>query len=177
MAKLIFALSQSLDGYVDHMELGRPDQELFRHFIEHERGLSGAVYGRRTYDILRYWDEDQAGWDSNDAEFAAAWRGHPKWVVSNSLRTVGPNATLVRNDLGTVLAELKSRLNGDIAVAGPALAQSLAVLGLVDEYRLYLRPRVLGRGTPFFAGPRPSLRLLSAERMGGDVLRLAYAPA
>ena len=159
MAKLIFGLSQSLDGYVDHLEL-RPGPALFRHFVEHARELAGFVYGRRTYEIMRYWDEDLLDWDQQEFDFAAAWRKQPKWVVSRSLKSVGSNATLVRDDLGTVLRDLKARLAGEIAVAGPALARSLTDLGLIDEYRLYLRPFVLGHGTPFFAGPgrRSALR-------------------
>ena len=177
MAKLIFGLSQSLDGYVDHLAMGAPSSELFRHFIEHVRGLAGSVYGRRTYDIMRYWDEDLPDCDAEEREFAAAWRSQPKWVVSRSLKSVGPNATLVQNDVGTVLRELKARLVGEIDVAGPDLARSLTDLGLVDEYRLYFRPFVLGHGTPFFAGPPPPLRLVASDPIGEDTIRLTYVPA
>ena len=111
MAKLVFGLSQSLDGYVDHLEM-QPDPALFRHFYEHERDVTGSVYGRRTYEVMRYWDEDLPEWDAEELDFAAAWRSQPKWVVSRSLKSVGPNATLVQNDVGTVLRELKARLVG-----------------------------------------------------------------
>jgi len=177
MATLTFGLQQSLDGYVDHMALGPPGPSVFRHFLEHVRGLAGCLYGRHTYEIMRYWDEDQPGWDADDLEFAAAWRSRPKWVVSRSLESVGPNATLVRDDIGTVARELKARLNGEIDVAGPELARCLSDLGLVDEYRLYFRPVVLGHGTPFFAGPRPPLRLAASDRIGEDMVRLIYVPA
>jgi riboflavin biosynthesis pyrimidine reductase len=66
---------------------------------------------------------------------------------------------------------------GEIEVAGSVLAGSLADLGLLDEYRIYLHPIVLGRGTPFFAGPRPPLLLVSSDRMDEDVIRLTYVPA
>jgi dihydrofolate reductase len=177
MAKLVFGLQQSLDGYVDHLKMGPPGPALSRHFVEHVRDLAGCVYGRRTYEIMRYWDEDQPDWDAEDLDFAAAWRSLPKWVVSRSLKAVGPNATLVQNDVGTVLRELKARLVGEIDVAGPDLARSLTDVGLVDEYRLYLRPIVLGRGTPFFAGPRPPLRLVASDLVGEGVIRLTYVPA
>jgi dihydrofolate reductase len=177
MAKLVFGLQQSLDGYVDHLEMGPPGPALSRHFVEHVRHLAGCVYGRRTYEIMRYWDEDQPDWDAEDLDFAAAWRSLPKWVVSRSLKAVGPNATLVQNDVGTVLRELKVRLVGEIDVAGPELARSLTDLGLVDEYRLYFRPLVLGHGTPFFAGPRPPLRLVASDLVGEGVIRLTYVPA
>jgi dihydrofolate reductase len=177
MAKLVFGLSQSLDGYVDHMKIGPPDPALAHHFVEHVRDLAGCVYGRRTYEIMRYWDEDLPDWDAEDRDFAAVWRSLPKWVVSRSLKSVGPNATLVRNDVGTVLRELKSRLVGEIDVAGPDLARSLTDLGLLDEYRLYFRPLVLGHGTPFFAGPRPPLRFVASDSIGEDTIRLTYVPA
>jgi dihydrofolate reductase len=177
MAKLVFGLQQSLDGYVDHMEMGPPGPALSRHFLEHVRDVAGCVYGRRTYEIMRYWDEDQPDWDAGDLDFAAAWRSLPKWVVSRSLKSVGRNATLVQNDVGTVLGDLKARLVGEIDVAGPDLARSLTDLGLVDEYRLYFRPFVLGHGTPFFAGPRPPLRLVTSDLVGEGVIRLTYVPA
>ncbi len=177
MAKLIFALMQSLDGYVDHLEMPPPDPALFRHFCEHERGLAGSLYGRRTYEILRYWDEDRPEWGADERDFAAAWRGHPKWVVSRSLKSVGPNATLVGDDLDAAIRSLKAEFVGEIALAGPDLARSLTELGLIDEYRLYFRPFVLGHGAPFFAGPRPPLRLAASEPIGEDVIRLTYVPA
>jgi dihydrofolate reductase len=177
MAKLVYGLQQSLDGYVDHLELGPPGPGGFRHFLEHVRGLAGCVYGRRTYEIMRYWDEDQPDWDAQDREFAAAWRSRPKWVVSRALESVGPNATLIQDDLATALRELRARLAGEIDVAGPCLARSLTDLGLIDEYRLYFRPVVFGRGAPFFAGPRPPLRLVSSDLIGEDMIRLTYVPA
>jgi dihydrofolate reductase len=176
MAKLVFGLSQSLDGYVDHTEFA-PGPALFRHFCEQERDLAGSVYGRRTYEILRYWDEDQSEWEPEERDFAAAWRRQPKWVVSRSLKSVGPNATLVGDDLEAVIRRLKVQLAGEIAVAGPDLARSLTELGLIDEYRLYFRPFVLGHGTPFFAGPRPPLRLVASDLIGEDTIRLTYVPA
>ena len=176
MAKLVYGLNQSLDGYVDHLEF-RPNLALFRHFIGHVRGLTGIVYGRRMYEVMRYWDEDGADWVAEERDFAAAWRSQPKWVVSRSLKSVGPNATLVEDDIEAMIRGLKARLAGEIAVAGPALAGSLTDLGLIDEYRLYLHPIVLGRGKPFFAGPRPPLRLVTSDLVAENVIRLTYVPA
>jgi dihydrofolate reductase len=177
MAKLVFEMHQSLDGYVDHLKLGPPRPALSRHFIERVRGLTGMVYGRRIYEIMRYWDDDLPDWDAEDRDFAAVWRSQPKWVVSRSLKSVGPNATLVENDIEAAIRRLKAQLGGEIDVAGPGLAGSLTDLGLIDEYRLYLHPIVLGRGTPFFAGPRPPLRLVASDLIGEDVIRLTYVPA
>jgi len=175
MAKIVFELNQSLDGYVDHDKMV-PDPGLFRHFIELTRGVSGMVYGRRMYEVMRYWDEDRSDWDAEEREYAAAWRSRPKWVVSRSLKAVGPNATLVADDIEGAIRGLSARLDGEIEVAGPELAGSLTALGLIDEYRLYLRPVVLGRGKPFFAGPVPPLRLVANDRVGQDTIRLSYVP-
>jgi dihydrofolate reductase len=177
MAKLVYALNQSLDGYVDHMEIGPPDPVLSRHFIEQARSLTGVVYGRRMYEIMRYWDDDLPDWDAGDHDFAAVWRSQRKWVVSRSLKSAGANATLVSHDFEAVIRGLKAQLDGEIDVAGPNLAASLTDLGLIDEYRLYLHPIVLGSGQPFFAGPRPPLRLVASDRIGEKVIRLTYVPA
>lgn len=176
MAKLVYGMNQSLDGYVDHTGFA-PGPGLFRHFIEQARAHAGSVYGRRLYEIMRYFDEDRPEWDAAERDFATAWRSHPKWVVSRSLKSVGPNATLVDTDLGPAIRALKARFDGEIEVGGPVLAKSLTDLGLIDEYRIYLHPVVLGGGTPYFAAPRPPLRLVASDPMGEDVIRLTYVPA
>jgi dihydrofolate reductase len=176
MAKLVFGMNQSLDGYVDH-DAFAPDPTLFRHFIEEARGQAGSLYGRTMYEIMRYWDDDHQEWKADERAFAEAWRKQPKWVVSRSLHSVGPNASLIDGDLERAIRELKAGRDGEIEVAGPTLAQSLTELGLIDEYRIYLHPVVLGRGTPYFAGPRPRLRLMAHHRIGDDVIRLVYVPA
>lgn len=175
MAKLVYALNQSLDGYVDHMGFV-PDATLFRHFIDDVRGLAGSIYGRRMYEVMRYWDDDRPEWDGAERDYAAAWRSQPKWVVSRTLESVGPNATLVRDDLKASIGALKARLDGVVEVSGPELAASLPDLGLVDEYRIYLHPVVLGGGKPFFARPRAPLRLVATDRIGEEVIRLTYVP-
>jgi dihydrofolate reductase len=177
MAKFVFGMNLSLDGYVDHQKLGPPSPEVFRHFIELIRSQTGSVYGRRLYEVMRYWDEDHPEWDAGDVEFAAAWRDQRKWVVSRSLKSVGPNATLIGDDLEAAMRGLKAKFGGEIDVGGPALARSLTDLGLIDEYRLYFRPFVVGHGTPFFAGPRPPLRFLASDLISEDAIRLTYVPA
>jgi len=176
MAKLVFGMNQSLDGYFDHMGFA-PGPTLFRHFIEEARGQAGSVYGRRMYEIMNYWDDDRPEWNSDEHAFASAWRKQPKWVVSRTLTSVGPNAALVGDDLEGAIRALKAEREGEIEIAGPGLAQSLTGLGLIDEYRIYLHPVVLGRGTPYFAGPRPPLRLMAHDVIGEDVIRLTYVPA
>lgn len=176
MAKLVFGMNQSLDGYVDHTAFA-PGPALFRHFIKEAEDQAGSIYGRTMYEIMRYWDQDRPEWTDAEHAFAAAWRKQPKWVVSRSLTSVGPNATLVGNDLEDAIRALKADCAGEIEVAGPNLAHSLTELRLIDEYRIYLHPVVIGGGKPYFAGPRPPLRLQSSDRIAEDVIRLVYVPA
>lgn len=176
MARLVFGMNMSLDGYVDHAAFA-PSPTLFRHFIEEAQGQAGSVYGRRMYEVMRYWDDDHPEWDAQERAFAMVWRNQPKWVASRSLKSVGANAQLVDGDLAGAIRELKAEREGEIEVAGPAVAHSLTQLGLIDEYRIYLHPVVLGRGQPYFAGPRPPLRLIASDRIDEDVLRLTYVPA
>jgi len=135
------------------------------------------VYGRGMYEVMRYWDDDLPDWNADEHDYAAVWRAKPKWVVSRSLKSVGPNAILVEDEMQTAVRGLKIQLGGEIEVAGPVLAGSLADLGLIDEYRIYLHPIVLGSGQPFFTGPRPRLRLVASDRIAEDVIRLTYIPA
>jgi dihydrofolate reductase len=97
--------------------------------------------------------------------------------VSRSLKTVGPNATLIAEDFEGAIRRLKAELDGEVDVGGPVLAQSLTEAGLIDEYRLYLRPVVLGSGTPFFVGARPPLHLAAGDLIAEDLIRLTYVPA
>ena len=176
MARLVFGMNQSLDGYVDHTAFA-PGPVLFRHFIKEAQEQTGSIYGRQMYEIMRYWDDEHPEWDADERAFAAAWRKQPKWVVSRSLSLVGPNATLVADDLERTIRALKDEREGEIEVAGPTLAHSLTQLGLIDEYRIYLHPFVVGQGKPFFAGPRPPLRLVATDRIDESVIRLSYVSA
>ena len=176
MAKLVCAMNQSLDGYVDHMAFA-PEPELFRHFVEQAQSGAGSLYGRRMYETMRYWDDEHPEWSEDERAFAAAWRAQPKWVVSRTLESVGPNAELVRGDLEAAVRGIKAGREGEIEVAGPELAAAVGALGLIDEYQIYLHPYVTGGGKPFFAAARPPLRLAASERIGESVIRLTYVPA
>ena len=181
MARLIYGMLMSVDGYIagpeGGMDLPTPKGALHWHFNAVMKQTSVALYGRRMYEIMRYWDDDQPEWDAAERDFAAAWRQQPKWVVSRSLTSVGPNAQLVEGDLESAIRRLKAEREGEIEVAGPKLAHSLGQLGLIDEYRIYLHPVVLGHGRPLFVGPRPPLRLVSNDLMDENVVRLVYVPA
>lgn len=176
MAKFVCGMNVSLDGYVDHTGFA-PGPGLFRHFIAEAEQQAGSIYGRAMYETMRYWDDEHPEWGDDERAFASAWRRQPKWVISTTLDAVGPNATLIRDDLEGALRKIKREHAGEIEVAGPKLAHSVAELGLIDEYRIYLHPAVLGQGKPYFAGPRPPLRLVAHERIDGDVLKLSYIPA
>ncbi|MGZ3306421.1 MAG: dihydrofolate reductase family protein [Asticcacaulis sp.] len=181
MAKLILGMNISLDGYVDDSEgtlvMPPPGPVLFNHWIEAVRNCAGSIYGRRMYEVMRYWDEDNPDWTPPLRDFAVVWRNLPKWVVSRTLQNVGPNATLIAGDIEAKVRELKASIPGTMSVAGPQIAGLMTQLGLIDEYHLYMRPFVLGRGKPFFHDARPPLRLLSSERIDDETVRLAYAPA
>lgn len=176
MAKLVFGMNLSLDGYVDHDKFA-PDPVLFGHWTEFVRGLAGSLYGRRLYEDMRYWDDDDPQWGPELHAFAQAWRRQPKWVVSRTLTSAGPNATLIARDLEATVRRLKEEVAGEIQVGGPVLAGSLTSLGLIDEYRLYFQPVVLGGGRPFFASARPPLRLVACDRISEAAIRLTYVPA
>ena len=176
MATLVFGMNVSLDGYVDHDRFA-PDPVLFRHFVEQAQEQTGSIYGRRLYEVMRYWDEDDTEWTPDLWAFAEAWRRQPKWVVSRSLQSVGPNARLVASDVEATIRRLKDELDGEIEVGGPDLAQSLTTMGLIDAYRLYVHPVALGSGKPYFVAPPPPLRLTASERIGEGAVRLTYVPA
>lgn len=180
MGKIVYGMMQSLDGYVADeagaLVIPPPEPALFRHFTERTRDVAGSLYGSGIYALMRYWDTDQPDWDAARRAYAAAWRSKPKWVVSRSLKAVGPYATLVEEDLEAFARRIKAEVDGDIEVCGPRVAGALTALGLIDEYQLYFRPFVLGSGKPFFAGARPPLRLIDTARIGEDVVRLTYVP-
>ena len=181
MAKLIFAMTQSLDGYVAAEDgsleppLHGPGPALFQHFTEHERQLAGSLYGRRIYEMMRYWDDDHPEWTQLERDFALAWRAHPKWVVSRTLQSVGANATLVDRDVEAFVRTLKTDIAGTIAVAGPQMAATLSSMGLLDEFHIYVRPVVLGKGKPYFANIPPAIRFVDSKPIGEDAVRLTYA--
>ena len=176
MARLVFGLNQSLDGYIDHTAFA-PEPAMFDYFVADMQALGGSLYGRRMYEVMRYWDEDDPSWDDQRRAFAVAWRRQPKWVVSRTLKDVGPNATLIADDVEATVARVKASIDGEMEVAGPELAASLAHTGLIDEYRIFLHPAVVGAGKPFFAAPPPPLRLLAVDRIGEQAVRLRYVPA
>jgi dihydrofolate reductase len=184
MRTIIYGMMQSLDGYIagaeGEPELPQPDEALHRYFNDIAKASSAELYGRRMYEVMRYWDggDKTPGAPQVEIDFARAWQQVPKIVVSTTLREVGPNARLISRDLESAVRALKAEGDGIINVAGATLAASLSALGLIDEYRLYLLPVVLGGGKPFFAaGSNLKLKPLGTATLPQGVVMLRYGRA
>jgi len=173
MARFVCSMNVSLDGYVDHDRM-IPDADVFRFWTEAVQRTPNVLYGRKIYELMRYWEPDQPDWDDAERTFAKAWRAQKKWVVSQTLTEVGPNATLISTDIDDTVRDLKARLPGQVDVSGTVLVQSLSDWGLMDEYQLLLHPVALGSGKPFFARRRPNLHLAGSDRIGANAVRLTY---
>jgi dihydrofolate reductase len=181
MSKVIFGMMMSLDGYIAGRDGGPqlppPGEELHQYWNDHVAGVHAIVYGRKMYEVMKYWDTaDQAPNASKvEIEFARIWQSKPKLVVSTTLRELGPNTKLAGTDLSAEIDALK-RGDGEIEVAGPTLAGHLSRLGLIDEYRLYFLPVVLGGGKPFFSAEVPIADLvpLGSEDLPEGVKLLRY---
>jgi dihydrofolate reductase len=181
-ATMIFGMPQSLDGFVaapdGEITLPTPQEALHRYFNRHMEKTAVSLYGRRMYEVMKSWDTYGDDPDANpwEIEFAKAWQRVPKVVISKTLRKVGPNATLIRSDIEAELRDLKSRTDGIIDVAGPTLAALCARYGLIDEYRLFFQPVVLGSGKRYFPEPPGPLKLLGTEKLPQQTTLLRYAP-
>ncbi|MGH3456765.1 dihydrofolate reductase family protein [Aeromicrobium sp.] len=182
MGNVIFGMNTSVDGYVagpsgDLDDFGTPGDELHQYFNDLQSSAALSLYGRELYRDMQYWDTEDPNRNAVQEEFAAAWRATPKVVVSTTLSEVGPNATLVSEDVDAELRRVVAATDGEIDVGGPTLAATLTRLGLVDEYRIYQRPVVLGGGKPFFPEWMPNgLSLLDVEILPDDTVLLRYAP-
>lgn len=184
MARIIFAMNVSLDGFIadgdGNLTFPAPGPELHEHFNGLMRDTALALCGRRLYEAMSYWDspDEVIGSDPVALEFARLWRETPKVVFSTTLKEVGPNARLVRGDAAEIVRAIKDKTDGDIIVEGPNLAGQLAKAGLIDEFRLYFHPVVLGGGKPFFSEGSPlDLRFPGREMLPQDVVMLRYGPA
>jgi dihydrofolate reductase len=182
MRKLIYSMGTSLDGYIagsdGDFEWAAPDEELHRFHNDQTRELGGHLLGRRLYETMVYWetaDQDPAASDVT-VDFARIWQALPKIVFSKTLETVEGNARLVRDGIAEEVARLKEQDGEDLAVGGAGLAGSLAKLGLIDEYRLFVNPVVVGGGTSFFpALEEPvNLELVETRTFGSRVLYMRY---
>jgi len=179
-------MSVSLDGYIEgpnrDISWHMVDDELHRYFNEQLSGMGAFLSGRVTYQLMAgFWptaDTDPASTEPM-VEFAHIWRETPKIVYSKTLRQAGWNTTIVRDVVPAEVARLKAAPGGDLALGGADLAASFMRLGLIDEYRIYVHPIVIGAGKPLFppSGPRVNLRLLETRTFGNGVLLLHYRKA
>jgi dihydrofolate reductase len=181
MRRLIYSMQVSLDGFIagpgGEIAVPGPDEELHRFHNEQTRELGGHLLGRRLYEVMSFWDtfaEENPSAGDHQLEFAQVWKDLPKVVFSRTLDTVGPNARLVRDNAAEEAAKLKEQPGKDLAVGGAGLASSL--LDLIDEYRLFITPVVVGGGTPFFPGEgkRLDLELVETRAFSGQTIYLRY---
>ena len=182
MGKLIYAMSVSLDGFVETPSRSiawvRVDEELHTAFNEEARAMSASLYGRRMYELMSsYWPTaaDDPTATPVEVDFARIWRDTPKIVFSRTLDRVDWNSRLVRDDAIGEVRRLKAE-PGDMDVGGPTTAATFLRAGLIDEVRLYVNPVILGAGTPFFpALDAPiELRLFETRTFSSGVVELRY---
>jgi dihydrofolate reductase len=182
MSKLIYSMGVSLDGFIagpgGEIDWSAPDEELHRFHNEQTRVLGGHLCGRRLYEEMLYWET--ADQDPSAAgpvlEFARIWQQLPKIVFSNTLAHVEGNARLAEGGVAEEIARLRDQPGKDLAVGGAGLAAACIELGLIDEYRLFVSPVVLGAGTPYFPAleERVELELLETRTFGARVVYLRY---
>jgi dihydrofolate reductase len=183
MSKLFYSMSVSLDGFVappdGSLDFVHIDDELHQLFNEEARSVGTMLYGRRMYELLAaYWPTGDQDPDATPVmhDFARIWRDKPKVVFSKSLDKVEWNSRLVRGDVVDEVRRLKQLPDNDMDVGGPTLALLLIETDLIDEYRMYVNPVVLGAGLAYFprlAQPH-QLRLLETRRFSGGVVYLRY---
>jgi dihydrofolate reductase len=179
---LIYSMGVSLDGFIagpdGDIDWSAPDEELHRFHNQQTRELGAHLLGRRLYEVMAYWDTADENPSARDyeLEFARIWKSMPKIVFSKTLEKVEGNARLVRDGVGEEVARLKEQAGKDVAVGGAGLASTCIKLGLIDEYRLFISPVVLGGGTPYFPAldERINLELVETQTFGSRVVYVRY---
>jgi dihydrofolate reductase len=173
----------SLDGFIagpdGDIGWSAPEPELHRFHNEQARAIGVSLYGRGLYEAMRYWEtaeEANPNAPEHELEFARIWKVMPRIVFSRTLEQVEGGAELASSDVAETVARLKDTASGDIAVGGAGLAASLMTLRLIDEYRPFVYPVVLGAGTPFFPSlsERIKLRLAETRTFPSGVVYLRY---
>jgi dihydrofolate reductase len=185
MRKLIYSMGVSLDGFIagpgGEIDWSAPDEELHRFHNEQMREIGAHLCGRRLYEVMTYWEavDERSSVVEHELEFARIWQDMPKIVFSNTLERVEGNARLVRNGVAEEVSNLKQEPGKDLAVGGAGLASTLTRLGLIDEYRLFVSPVLLGGGTHYFPAldELVNLELLETQSFGSRVVYLRYRSA
>lgn len=185
MRKITFGMTVSLDGYVEtpdgDLSWGDPRRDLMAHQIEEEETNDTHLYGRRLYELMNaYWPTADQDPGANDQVIAYArlWKQHKTVVFSRTLTQVSGNAELFHGDLVTWVAQQKRLPGKNLNLGGPNLAASFMAHNLIDEYRVYIRPIILGGGKPMFPPLKEmlNLQLVETRRFEGDVVMLRLAP-
>jgi dihydrofolate reductase len=182
MRTVIYSMSVSLDGFIagpgDDIGWTAPDEELFRFHVEQTPHIGVELMGRRLYETMLVWGDPEAAPSGPDElEFARIWNAIPKVVFSTTLDQVQGNARLAVDDVAGEVAKLKAEPGeGVVSVGGAGLASTLIKLDLIDEYRLFVNPVVLGGGTPYFPPleRRIFLELLETRTFASQVTYLRY---
>jgi dihydrofolate reductase len=185
MRKVIYSMGVSLDGFIadrdGQVDWGAPDEELMRFHIEQTREIGAHACGRRLYEDMLVWETAEQTWSDPAAlEFARVWKAIPKVVFSTTLASVRGNARLAEGDVAREIAKLKAEPGEHVVSAGGAgFASALAELDLIDEYRLFVSPVLLGGGTPFFPPlkKRIALELIETRTFGSRVVYARYRRA
>jgi len=183
MGKLIYSMGVSLDGFIADqngaIDWTVPDEELHRFHNQQARELGAHFCGRSLYEVMLYWETVDENQDPVELEFAAIWQPLPRIVFSNALEKVEGKAELAKGDPAEEVARLKQQTGKDLAVGGAGLASTFIKLGLVDEYRLFVSPVVLGGGTPFFPAleKRIDLELVETRTFSSRVVYVRYQRA
>ena len=172
----------SLDGFIagpgGEIDWGAPDEERHRFHNRQTREMGAHLCGRGLYEEMAYWEtaEENRSLAEYELEFARIWKDMPKIVFSKTLEKVEGNPRLVRDGVGEEVAKLKEQPGKDLAVGGAGLASTVMKLGLIDEYRLFVSPVVLGGGTPYFPAldERINLELVETRTFGSRVVYLRY---
>lgn len=186
MRKIVLWMSVSIDGFFEG-----PDRDISWHLVDEEfhsyvndelRRMGAFLEGRVTHELMAaYWPTADADPDAPAPvrEFASIWRDMPKIVYSRTLAHADWNTTIRRDVVVEEIRALTAEPGGDLVVGGADLAATFRRLGLIDEYRLYVHPVLLGRGNPLFrdADARSSLRLVETRMFGNGVVLLRYARA
>jgi dihydrofolate reductase len=183
--KVIYSMIVSLDGFIEgpnrEIDWSAPDEELHKYFNDQERAVGTHLYGRRMYEIMRYWQTADTNPSSlaHEVEYARIWQSIPSIVFSKTLERVEGNARLVRENIAEEIAKLKEQPGKDMALGGADIASTFMRLGLIDEYRLYIQPVVLGGGTRMFPSldNKINLRLVETRTFGSGVVLLRYQHA
>jgi dihydrofolate reductase len=182
MRKLIYSMGVSLDGFIAGPDgdfgWAAPDDELHRFHNEQTQELGAHLCGRGLYEVMVYWEtaDQDPSLGETEREFARIWQELPKVVFSKTLEEVEGNARLVRDGIEEEVAKLREQPGKDLAVGGAGLASTFTKLGLIDEYRLFISPVVLGGGTPYFPPleERINLELVETRTFGSRVVYVRY---